>query len=167
MTTYIVTRRCVTGVNEYRYYRGIEQIGKATAFLLPDYPVTLQCTGLMLRYVNDPEITRVSGISRPVFDADCGEEYARVYWDGTGRHRLYTPFGKFPVEYRDGVYAFGRRDVCIAGIRTIRKGSPLHPEWETVKEDQWEPRMAMVTTERLPDELALLMLAFPLLQLAP
>lgn len=167
MTSYIVTRRCTTGVNEYRYYRGIEQIGKATAFVMPDYPVTLQCTGLMLRYVNDPEITRVCGISRPVFDADCGEEYARVYWDGTGRHRLYTPFGKFLVEYRDGVYAFGRGEACIAGSRTIRKGSVLRAEWETVKDAQWEPHMAMMTTEQLPDELALLMLAFPLLQLAP
>lgn len=48
MTTYYMTRLCVTGANEYRFYKEDAPVGSAVAHVLPSYPLTLPMLALSL-----------------------------------------------------------------------------------------------------------------------
>ena len=163
---YFVTRHCGTGIHEYRFYRGTERIGSAAVWVLGQWDVTLRCPGGMLRFSHDPQMTVFSGCNRAVEDADSGEEYARVYWDGRGRHRIGPPFGSIQVEYREGVYAFGREERCFAALCCVQKGSLMDQTQRDFRDPEWELRMGMMTQDALPDDLAVLLMSFPLLQLS-
>lgn len=68
------------------------------------------------------------------------------------------------IELIQGIYVFVRNNSCIAGLSPVQKGSPFalaHPQW--IAPDR-ELYMAMMTAESLCDELALLLLSFPLLR---
>lgn len=168
---YRTLRRCFTGVCEYRFCRGDDIIGRATAHIVPAYPLMLQCNGLFLSCKRDPDMTLVPGMSLPITDADCGEEFGRVFWDGHGQHRLHTPYGHFRLEYREGIYLLSKDDAYVGGVTRVQKGSPAHIRWSSghmaEQEDGWEFHLAMMTAERFPDELALLLQLFPLLAIGP
>lgn len=166
-TTYIVTRRCSTGVNEYRYFRSIHAIGTGAALVLPRFPVVIASAELSLRYENDLDMTLVPGISRPILREDTGKAYARVFWDGSGKHRLHTPFGWFRIACREDICVIFRENIPIAALGRIQRGSEFDFSWRKTRDADWEPHLTMMTTEDLPDELALLMLSFPLFRLAP
>lgn len=158
VTTYTTARRCLTGINEYRFFRETEEIGSAAALVLPEYPVTLDSRELRLRCSHDRGMTLFPGCSRPVHTEPGGEEYARIFWDGTGKHRMQTPFGTISVLYQDEMYLFIRSNICIGALRRSRQELPGA---------EWEPRMSMMTETRLPEALAVLLLSFPLLQIGP
>lgn len=166
-TIYITSRNCVTGVNRYRFFRNSESFGHASAFVMPDCSVSMYCTGLMLTCSRDRDMTLVPGISVGIFDGDCMEEYARVFWDGAGQHRLQTPFGCIQVTYQEGMYLCHRDENLLGALCTIQKGSAYMLSRQEAPDPDWEPRMALHVTEPLPDELALLLLSFPLVQLGP
>lgn len=160
LTTYIVTRSCVTGGNDYRFYRGVEEIGGAVALVLPDWPVTIHGMGLRLRYSRESGNPRASGSSSPILDARSGDEYARISWDGQDRYRIWTTLEEIQIQYQEGTYMFFRENKKIALMRSIRKDFPAGVCFQ---DPEWEPCMVMMTAEKLPDSLALLMLSVPLL----
>ena len=131
MDTYIITRSCYTGVNEYRYFREYRQIGRAQAFVLPGFPVAVSWGEQVFtcrREQNPPQ----DPDSLSLFDSRTKQRFASVSRTGP-----------------------------------VQKGSPFsfaHPEMEW--QDQ-ELYMAMMTTENLSDEQAVLILRFPLLRPNP
>lgn len=168
---YRAMRRCCTGFSEYRLFRGDELIGTATAHIVPAYPVVLHCNGIFLNFKHDPDITLVPGMSLPIIDADCGEEFGRVFWDGHGKHRLHTPYGYFRIEYQEGIYVLYKDDTCVGGTTRVQKGSPAHMKWSAShmeeQQEDWEFHLSLMTVERYPDPLAMLLQFFPLLAIGP
>lgn len=157
MDTYLLTRSCYTGLNEYHCFRENRRIGTALAHVLPGFPVSLHCSIGSFACRRDPECITLS-------DCDSGREFARIFRDSPGHYRLRTLYGQLEVECRDGIFAFGREGSYIAGLGPVQKGSPFdlaHPEYRT---SEREPHMAMMAAEDLPDDLALVLLCFPLLR---
>lgn len=164
---YFTARRCLTGVSEYRFFRETEPIGSAAAFVLPDYPVALACGELQLHCSHNPDRTLVPGCRQGIFYGGTPEEFAAVFWDGTGRHLIHTPFGTIQVVIQEGMYLFLRNNVCIGAMRTIQKEAPPSRSLSVLPDPDWDMRMTMMTETQLPDVLALLLLSFPLLQIGP
>lgn len=163
MTTYIITRNCCTGVNEYRYFQETRQIGMAQAFVLPGFPVSLHVNRQAFTCRRDPNLSRVPE-KLMVFYGDCDRIFAQITRSKPGHYQLHSLFGDLEVTYKEGIYVFVRNNSCIAGLAPVQKGSPFalaHPQW--IAPDR-ELYMAMMTAESLCDELALLLLSFPLLR---
>ena len=169
MYTYLVSRYCLAEENEYHYYNmgSYVKVGHAIASLHPSGSITLSHHSFHLQYYNDPDITCVPGCSLPINRADSGEEYARVYWDGTGKHRLQTPFGNFTVTYEKGIYSFLWENLRFAVMSNIQEGTPFFHRYAKNPRTRRNYTMALLTNMELPTPLALMMLSFPLLQIKP
>ena len=169
MYTYLVSRHCLAEENEYHYYNmgSYVKVGYATAAVHPSGSVTLCNRDFKLQYYNDPDITCVPGCSQPICRAASGEEYARVFWDGTGKHRLQTPIGTFKVTYEKGVYSFFWENLRFAVMSNIREGTPFFHRYAKNPRTKRNYTMALLTNIELPTPLALMMLSFPLLQIKP
>ena len=169
MITYLVSLRRCTDTNEYHYYNTADyvKVGQTIANLHPSGSVTLCRRNFKLQYYNDPDITCVPGCSQPICHADSGEEYARVYWDGTGKHRLQTPYGTFTVTYQGNIYSFFWENLRFAVMSNIREGTPFFHRHAARPRTGREYTMALLTNLELPVPLALMMLSFPQLQIKP
>jgi len=157
MDTYLLTRSCYTGLNEYHGFREDRQIGTALAHVLPGFPVSLYSSSGCLACRRNPEWITLS-------DCDSGMEFARILRDRPGHYRLHTSHGQLEVDCREGIFLISRDGVAIAGLGPVQRGSPFdlaHPEYRTAER---EPHMAMMAAEALPDDLALVLLCFPLLR---
>lgn len=162
-TVYFSTRRCITGSNEYRYFRGIEPLGEASALTMRSYPVSIRGARVTLHYTQDMNRTIFPGVHKIVHCAHTGDAFASVIWMRTGTHMLYINSEKVDIQCQNGVYRFSRDGREIAVMAPSRKkDAPGFPG-----DEHWEPQYVMMTAEPIPDQLALLMLAFPLLQIAP
>jgi len=153
--------RTRTGANEYRYYRGNEQIGEADAEVSPSFPVTISGAGLTLRCAQDPGRTIFRGCSNMVTLNDGREEYARVVYLESGVHSLELSYDRLRVTCKEGTYRFFRNGQPVAVMRRATPDSAPQRFWDS----RWEPQMVMMATEPLPEPLALLMLSFPLIQI--
>lgn len=158
---YRSTVRTRTGANEYRYYRGNEQIGEAEAEVSPSFPVTVTGAGMTLSCRQDPGRTIFRGCSNVVSLNDGQQEYARVVYLETGVHTMELSYDRLRVTFGDGTYRFFRDGNPVAVMRRATPDSGPQRFWDS----RWEPQMVMMATEPLPDPLALLMLSFPLLQI--
>lgn len=158
---YRSTVRTRTGANEYRYYRGNEQIGEAEAEVSPTFPVTISGAGMTLRCTQDPGRTIFRGCSNVVTLNDSRKEYARVVYLESGVHSLELDYDRLRVTVSDGTYRFFRDGQPVAVMRRATPDSGPQRFWDS----RWEPQMVMMVTEPLPEPLALLMLSFPLLQI--
>ena len=161
MNIYAMTRRCITGANEYRFYRGFTPSGTGDALVLPGYPLTLRGGDLELHYSRDLGITLFPGISLPISEGDSRKAWGRVIWEGHGRHRLNTPFGTVYVAVREEEYRILREGAVLGHMR------PAQPGVFPLQTDDWEARMILAAPEPLPEALAMVLLALPLLQLGP
>ena len=159
MATYVMTRRCVTGANEYRFFKETTPVGSAAAQVCPDYPTYLRWDGEQLLCNWDPEITLVSGIRMPIYREANGTLWGSVVWEGWGAHRIQMPQAEVTVRQQDKFYRFYRDDREVAVLRPAEPGE--------VSITEWEKRLVLTVKDPLPDGLALPMLAFPLLQLGP
>lgn len=81
-----VFRRCITGVNQYRYFQKNPLIGNAAAYVAPHYPVMLTGTERTLYREHNPERTIYPGRCISVLSET--QEYARVTYLGNGKHWL-------------------------------------------------------------------------------
>ena len=160
MTSYTMLRQCLTGVTQFRFCRGDTPIGSGSALVLPHYPLTLQLSETKLHCNRNPEITLFPGINLPITAGDPPKNWGRVIWIRHGLHRLDTPMGTFYVRQQGEAYRFLQEEQ-ILGL--------LYPAQQGVRASQegieWETRLTLATSEPISDDLALLMLAFPLLQL--
>ena len=159
---YIVTRRCLTGVNEYHYFRGIHPIGDGAALVLPNFPVSIRGAGLSLRCEQEPGMTIFPGVTKPVTREDNGEVFADITWYEIGQHSLSTGRETLLIRSCEGRYHFFRGGVLIARMGQVGKV----PDLMQPLEENWKPVLAMMPLEPVSTELALLMLSFPLLQIA-
>lgn len=169
MYTYLVSLHYLTETNEYHYYNETcyLKVGQAIAAVHPSGSVTLCNRDFKLQYYNDPDITCVPGCSQPICLADSGEEYARVFWDGTGKHRLQTPIGTFTITYQNGVYSYFWENLRFAVMSNVREGTPFFHRRAKRPRSTRNYTMALLTNLELPIPLALMMLSFPLLQIKP
>ncbi len=169
MTTYVVMRRCVTGFNEYHYYIPDEhkKIGQATAYILPNTPIKIRNRQGTFHYPHDPDITCFPGCSQGVYLDGTNEEYARIFWDGVGKHRIQTADGTFDVTYQDGIYTFSWQDFPFAVMSAYKEGTSFSHPWGTTQQSDKECCMIMHANTTPPVDLALLILSFPLLQIRP
>lgn len=153
---YVTLCRCVTGANSYRAFQDNRLLGTAEALVLPQFPVYLSCGEMKLQRENSP------GDDSVIF-RDTGEEFARIQKTGRCEYQLCTPWGDFSVIYQEGAYVFGREDVAMAAMSQVQKGSPFYLSGNYPREPEWEPHFALISKETLPDELAMVLLHFPLL----
>lgn len=133
---------------------------------LPNSLLTMRLRAIRLRYTHDPDITCVPGCSQPIYNVRTGEEYARVFWDGFGKHRLQTPHGTFDVTNQDGIYSFswdGFHFAVLAPYQGLTTPPPL-PE---ISDPDREYSMIMISSAEPPADLAMMMLNFPFLQIRP
>lgn len=159
-TVYLVTRLCVTGVTEYQYFRSVHPIGRASALVMPRYPVTVQLPGLTLRSERDIEQTIFPGCRNSITCVETGTPYATSIWQSTGDHILHTPLGDYLVRYRDGLYTFHQGNTLVAAMRQTKDGS-RHPT-----ADGWEPHMVLMVAQPISDTVALLFMTYPLYQVS-
>ena len=166
MTTYIAMRCNVHGITQYHFYNtnNLTKVG----YVIPiKHTVMLRSRHIKYRYVHDPDITTVPGCSQVVYPEDSSDEYARIFWDGLGKHRIQTSDGTFDVTYQNGTYSFSWKGFHFADMAPYREGTPFsHPLCENLPPDK-EPCMIMQTNTEPPVGLALLMLSFPILQIRP
>jgi len=162
MGNYLMLRQCLTGANRYRFCReeDMHLIGTASALVLPDFPIRISCGELALEYSRDPDITLFPGINRAIFAGDLREIWGRVIWMGQGKHRLDTPFGTVCLLRKDDTYRFFRDDILIARMHPAKQDTFPLPAGS-----EWEPRLILAPEEPLPEPLATVLLAFPLLQI--
>ena len=158
---YYSFRRCATGCTEYRFFQGTRRLGRAAAYTGRTFPVYIQGCGQVLRSEIDPDMTLVPGCFRELSSADGKGLYARVVYRDTGEHSLQTGFGTLEVRHREGEYRFFREGALLARMKSVTGESPV---WG-IAGDGWQWRLAMAAEKPLPDALALLMLAFPLIQI--
>ena len=169
MFTYVVMRRCVSGIIQYHYYNASKytKIGYAIPSSLSNGSVMIRHRRTKFRYINDPDITVVSGCSQVVYVQDTDEEFARVFWDGNGKHRIQTSDGTFDVTYENGVYAFSWNGFRFAALSAYKEGTAFSHPWGAMRHPDEECCMVMLANTEPPLGLALMMLSFPLLQIRP
>lgn len=171
-TLYRTLKSWYRGRNEYRFCRNDEGIGAlylpvlALHCIMPDYcSIQMTRSGRSLRCRHDPDMTLVPGISIPITAGESDEEFARIFWDGRGRHRLNTPWGNLQIVSERGEYSFLRDGKPIATTLTYRH------DWDVSPAEQAEGwnlfRLLEVTEPTIPDELAVLMQCFPMLAIGP
>lgn len=162
-TVYYVAQNYATGISEYRYFRQTQEIGQAAVLVVPKYPTTVRCGGLTLQWNQDMDRTVFPGCSTSIQKADTGTEFAAAIWDGAGKHLLRTPWGELQVFHQAGLFLFYKGGIHIASMGKMQHlfRSPLPLEAD------WEPRLVMMALHTLSDPLAMLMLSFPLFQIAP
>ena len=158
---YHVFRSCVTGCTEYRFFKETRQIGRAAAYTGRTFPVYIQGCGQVLRSEIDPDMTLFPGCFRDIPSADGKGLYARVIYRDTGFHTLQTGFGNLEVRHQDRDYRFFRDGTPVARMRSVTGEAPV---WG-VSEDGWQWRLVLAEEEPLPEALALMLLAFPLVQI--
>ena len=161
-TVYFTTRRCITGANEYRYFNGVKPLGEASAFVMRLSSISIRGTAITMQCEQDMDRTVFPGARNVVINAHTGEAVASSVWLETGCHALYLDNVKVDVVVKDGIYHFSRQGTPLAVMaRSPRGKSSPHTD------DQWESEFVMMAPQPLSDRLALLMLAFPLIQVAP
>lgn len=160
--TWRVLRQDTTGAVRYRFYYRDRLVGTATAMVCPGFPVVLQQGGMILNSSFDPEQTIFPGVSREIVDADnCSESVARLTWQGSGEHTLTVNWGAEPQTVRiltkDEEHQFWVEDRQIALIRKL-------PQRQSISD--WEVGWCLRPMEELPDEMAMLLMSFPMLRFA-
>ena len=160
--TFRVLRQDITGAVRYRFYHRDRLIGTAEAMVYPGFPVVLQQGGRILNSSFDPEQTIFPGVSREIVDADnCSEPAAWLTWQGSGEHTLTVNWGAEPQTVRiltkDEEHQFWLEDRQIAVICKL-------PQRQTISD--WELRWCMQIMEEMPDEMAMLLMSFPVLRFA-
>lgn len=148
-------RRCVTGANEYRYYRNGNQIGTAAALVTPRYPVVITGNKRTVHCEHDPDRPLFPGCSNSIFSGS--EEYAKIIYLGQGQHSLQIGSLIIRILSRQDKLYFLQDNALLAVLRTISGRT----SWAA----DWEPRQIMRVMEDIPENQLLLMLSFPLLQI--
>lgn len=148
-----------TGSFRYLFTCGDRILGSATALVQRDFPLVIRRDGLIFNTRIDPEQTVFPGARRDVLDADDPRlVYARVTLLGKGRHRLELN----PEE-----------EVLSVDVRSAEDAHWFYVDGECVARilpsgaagGDWSERYRLDTRRELTDELAMLFLCFPLLQL--
>lgn len=158
ITPYSALRSTVTGATQFRYFRGREEIGGAEALVMPSWPVRIFGKTLNLCCERDMERTIFPGCSNTIRQEDTMREHVRIIWNGSGDHSLLTPSDKIRAVGHNGVYHFFRGGTLLAIIRLL----PGDPD-----PMGWERRLEMIGMQPLAEDTELLLLSFPLVQIAP
>lgn len=157
---YYVSRRCITGANEYRFFCDGQEAGSATAYSFADFPVYLSGAGVKLRSGFDSTI--FPGCRRDVRYIDDNELLAEIIYNGHGSHSLILGEESLQIQSDKRNYLFYQHGELVAEIRPCF----LCPEPRTEEED-WTVRYMMVRRAPVSQLMELLMLSFPILQIAP
>ena len=156
---YYVSRRCVTGANEYRFFCDGQDAGSATAHIFPGFPVYLSGGGVKLRSSFDSTI--FPGCRREVRYIDDNELLAEIIYEEPGRHTLVLGEETICIQSRKRNHLFYLDGELVAEIRPCFL-SPV-PQAE---EEDWTTRYMMVRRAPVSELMELLMLSFPILQIA-
>lgn len=158
---YFLTRLCLTGMNHYRCYRETQLIAQSTVpYSRTRYPVLIRAGDTEMTCLVDPEKTVFPGAENEVTLPDGT---ARVIYDGRGSHRLILGRYALRVREEDSRYRFFLEGRLVAVMNPV----PAAQRLADLEEGNWSPRLVLMAAEPLPERLAVLMLHFPLLQVAP
>ena len=159
---YCVLRSDVTGAGNYRFLQNHRQLATGKAPVLPDWPLVLNFGAMVLNSSFDRGRTIFPGCSRDVIDADnAADPLAKLIYRDTGHFELQVNL------------AAGQ--VCLQILSQershlfLRDGNPIAriaPPAEAHCREGWEMHYCMESREVLSDELALMMLSYPLLRFA-
>lgn len=169
MTTYVVMHRFANDANQFHFYNAsnLTKIGHAIPSGSSRKSVMLRHRRTKFRYHHDPDITCVPGCYQVVYEDDSDKEFARIYWDGFGKHRIQTADGTFHVTYQDGIYSFSWKGFRFADMSVYKEGTPFSHPYGKAQHPDKQCCLVMLANTEPPIGLALLMLSFPLLQIRP
>jgi len=153
---YLLFRRDVTGAVDYLLLSRDGLIGRAHCPVIPGFPIILQRKALVLNSTFSPEQT----ISRIISDADSGTEFARLTYLESDVHMLRlnwdTDKRMFLIhKNRSGTYRVTQNDELYAHLFQSKTAPCLH---------EWSQRYSMHAYQPISEDLAFLLLSFPLLR---
>lgn len=140
----------MTGYTQYTYYHGKQEIGGAMAHTLPGFPADIRGSGLSLSTQFDA--TLFPGCFREIRDELSNSLWGKVIYYGKNTHILQAQGVEIIVKSQEGEWRF------------LQDGKPLgilkREDSSTAKQLILEPKGT------LDDDLALLLMSFPLLQIS-
>ena len=158
--TFRVFRHEATGVTRYRFYHQDRLLGTGAVTMGRDFPVVLQCNGLLLNSRLNPDQTIVPGCSRTIVDADnATAAVARLTYLKSGQHKLQLNWDTQPMTLQ--IDSEGDTHLCFMNHQLIAKILPLE---EVQRMGDWELRYCMKPEGNLSDETAVLLMSFPMLR---
>ena len=157
---YLLFRRDVTGAVDHQMFSQKGLIGRAHCSVIPGFPIILQRNALVLNSAFQLEETIIRGVSRIISDADNGREFARLTYLGSDAHmlRLNWDTGKqiFHIHKSStGTYLVTQDGELYANLFPSKTSSYLH---------EWNQRYSMHVYQPVSEDLAFLLLSFPLLR---
>ena len=154
---YQVYRQCETGVSFYRYFLGNREIGSATVPSRRTGTLYLHTSLMELLCDFDMEMTVVPGVCRELFYADReirNDLHAKIVYQKCGLHTIYRYNNVYDIHYRDGKYYIYENKRPLAYITV---NNPVSGD---------QSRLTMYVKTEITDDLATLLLSFPLLQIS-
>ena len=157
---YYVSRRCITGANEYKFFCNGQEAGSATAYVVPGFETYLSGAGVKL--FSSFQDTIFPGCRREVRYIDDNELLAEVVYNGYGSHSLILGDETLQIQSDKRSYLFYRNRELVAEIRPCFLCTEPKAE-----EEDWTLRYMMIRRSPVSELMELLMLSFPILQIAP
>ena len=157
---YYVSRRCITGANEYRFFCDGQEVGSATAYSFGNFPVYISGAGVKLR--SDFDSTIFPGCRRDVRYIDDNELLAELVYNGQGSHSIILGEETIHIQSKKRNYLFYLDGELVAEIRPCFLCTEPKAE-----EEDWTVRYMMIRRSPVSELMELLMLSFPILQIAP
>lgn len=155
---FYASRTCHTGITIYRCFEGNREIGSIRVPTMPESTVYLNTDLTELLCDVDWDITVFPGASREIYYGDRevrDELHARIIYRGQRHHSLVQDRNQYEIFHREGKYRIvhnGKDFGCI----TVPFNRKSEPE---------EPRITLKTAGSITKETAVLLLAFPCLQI--
>lgn len=147
---YVAEMEAMTGYTQYTYYHGSREIGGAMAHALPGFPADIRGSGLSLSTQFDA--TMFPGCIREIRDEISHRLWGTVTYQSEGTHILKVQDVEIVVKSREGEWRFLQKGKPLGVLKRADAGSAK--------------RLILTPKETLDDDLALLLLSFPLLQIA-
>ena len=159
---YRVLRSDETGAGRYRFYSGDRMIGSAHVLVQRNWPLVINCGALVFNSFYDMETTYYPGSIREIIDADDpANVVAKLIFRTVGQYELQVNFStglqRLQIHSAEDTHLFYRDDAPIARIT---------PAGDVRQKGDWNVHCRMESLEELSDELALMMLCYPLLRFA-
>ena len=160
---YFLAKKAEEGWDHTRCYDAVNLIGEGRISLGSRLrPLSMETKQIRMDCLLDPDKTIFPGAETIIYFSD-GSEPARVIYLGDRRHRLVWGRVELEVRYRQQRWKFFLEGKHLASMIQSDSTEPVL----ALTESRWVPRYTMMSCSTLPEPLALLMLHFPLLQIAP
>lgn len=151
-------RTCHTGVTFYSCCEGDREIGRITVPTMPVSTVYLNTDLTELLCDVDWGLTVFPGASREIYYGDRevrDELHARIIYRDQGHHSLLQDGQQYEIFHKEGIYSVLHNGEVFGRMTFYPRSRPASNE----------PCLTLKTTRRITPETAVILLAFPCLQI--